>query len=33
MASPEWQAVVADGGNVFDMNWLGGMSAALREPP
>ena len=31
MASPEWQAVVADGGNVFDMNWLGGMSAALRE--
>ena len=31
MASPEWDAVVADGGNVFDMSWLGGMSAALRE--
>jgi uncharacterized protein (TIGR02118 family) len=31
MASPGWQAVVEDGGNVFDMTWLEGMSAALRE--
>lgn len=31
MASPEWQAVVADGPNVFDMTWLEGMSAQLRE--
>ncbi len=31
MASPEWAEVVADGANVFDMAWLGGMSAALRE--
>jgi uncharacterized protein (TIGR02118 family) len=31
MASPEWQAVWADGSNVFDMNWLTGMSAQVRE--
>jgi uncharacterized protein (TIGR02118 family) len=31
IASPEWHAVNADGANVFDMNWLGGMSAQLRE--
>ena len=31
MASPEWKALEADGDNVFDMSWLHGMSAALRE--
>ena len=31
MASPEWKALEADGENVFDMTWLHGMSAALRE--
>jgi uncharacterized protein (TIGR02118 family) len=31
MASPEWQALVEDGDNVFDMTWLDGMSAVLRE--
>jgi uncharacterized protein (TIGR02118 family) len=31
MASPGWQALVADGANVFDMTWLDGMSAQLRE--
>ena len=31
MASPEWKALEADGDNVFDMSWLRGMSAALRE--
>jgi uncharacterized protein (TIGR02118 family) len=31
MASPGWQALVADGANVFDMAWLEGMSAQLRE--
>ena len=31
MASPEWQAVGEDGGNVFDMEWLYGMSAELDE--
>jgi uncharacterized protein (TIGR02118 family) len=31
MASPGWQALVADGANVFDMTWLEGMSAQLRE--
>src|SRR3974390_3257078 len=31
MASPAWKAVEADGGNVFDMAWLAGMSAELRE--
>ena len=31
MASPEWKAVEADGANVFDMTWLDGMSAQVRE--
>lgn len=31
MSSPEWKAVEADGGNVFDMTWLEGMSAQVRE--
>ena len=31
MASPGWQALVEDGENVFDMTWLEGMSAELRE--
>jgi uncharacterized protein (TIGR02118 family) len=31
MASPEWQALVEDGDNVFDMTWLEGMSAELEE--
>ena len=31
MQSPGWQALVEDGANVFDMTWLEGMSAQLRE--
>ena len=31
MESPEWQAVVEDGENVFDMQWLWNMSAQLEE--
>ena len=31
MESPEWQAVVDDGDNVFDDAWLSGMSAQLGE--
>jgi uncharacterized protein (TIGR02118 family) len=31
MASAGWQALVEDGGNVFDMTWLDGMSAVLEE--
>ena len=31
MTTPEWQAVVDDGDNVFDMAWLEGMSAELEE--
>ena len=31
MESPEWQAVVDDGDNVFDMQWLWNMSAELEE--
>jgi uncharacterized protein (TIGR02118 family) len=31
MESPEWQALVEDGENVFDMTWLDGMSAVLKE--
>jgi uncharacterized protein (TIGR02118 family) len=31
MESPGWKALEADGDNVFDMNWLHGMSASLRE--
>ena len=31
MAGPEWQALVEDGENVFDMTWLDGMSAVLEE--
>jgi uncharacterized protein (TIGR02118 family) len=31
MASPEWKAVEDDGDNVFDMTWLAGMSAEIRE--
>jgi uncharacterized protein (TIGR02118 family) len=31
MASPEWQLVAADGPNVFDVDWLAGMSAEVRE--
>jgi uncharacterized protein (TIGR02118 family) len=31
MATPEWQALVEDGDNVFDMAWLEGMSAQVAE--
>jgi uncharacterized protein (TIGR02118 family) len=31
MESPEWQAVVDDGENVFDMEWLWNMSAQIEE--
>jgi uncharacterized protein (TIGR02118 family) len=31
MESPEWQAVVDDGDNVFDMEWLWNMSAQLED--
>jgi uncharacterized protein (TIGR02118 family) len=31
LASAEWQAVADDGANAFDMTWLEGMSAQLRE--
>ena len=31
MASEGWQALVADGENVFDMTWLDGMSAQVQE--
>jgi uncharacterized protein (TIGR02118 family) len=31
MTSPEWLDTVADGVNVFDMDWLWGKSAALNE--
>jgi uncharacterized protein (TIGR02118 family) len=31
MATPEWQALVDDGANVFDMAWLEGMSARVEE--
>jgi uncharacterized protein (TIGR02118 family) len=31
IASPGWKALEADGENVFDMTWLRGMSAQLRE--
>jgi len=31
MASEGWQALVADGENVFDMTWLDGMSAQVEE--
>ena len=31
MASDGWQALVADGENVFDMTWLAGMSAQIQE--
>lgn len=31
MESPGWKALGVDGDNVFDMNWLRGMSASLRE--
>ena len=31
MESPGWKALEADGDNVFDMTWLHGMSASLRE--
>jgi uncharacterized protein (TIGR02118 family) len=30
MASPEWEALVEDGANVFDMAWLEGMSARVE---
>ena len=30
MASEGWQALVADGENVFDMTWLDGMSGQCR---
>ena len=33
MATPEWQALVDDGDNVFDMSWLEGMSAQVVEHP
>jgi uncharacterized protein (TIGR02118 family) len=31
MDTDEWRALVADGDNVFDMSWLEGMSAQVRE--
>jgi uncharacterized protein (TIGR02118 family) len=31
IASLAWKAVEEDGGNVFDMAWLAGMSAEIRE--
>lgn len=31
MRSPEWDETVADGANVFDMEWLWGKSGVLRE--
>ncbi len=31
METPEWQALVEDGYNVFDMAWTGRMSAAVEE--
>ena len=31
MASEGWQALVADGENVFDMTWLDGMSAQVQD--
>lgn len=31
MGTPEWRALVDDGENVFDMEWLEGMSAHVRE--
>jgi uncharacterized protein (TIGR02118 family) len=31
MDTDEWRALVADGDNVFDMAWLEGMSAEVRE--
>jgi uncharacterized protein (TIGR02118 family) len=31
MESPEWLDTVADGANVFDMDWLWGKSAAINE--
>jgi uncharacterized protein (TIGR02118 family) len=31
IASPGWRAVEADGARVFDMAWLAGMSAEIRE--
>jgi uncharacterized protein (TIGR02118 family) len=31
MDTPEWKALVADGENVFDMEWLEGMSAQVEE--
>jgi uncharacterized protein (TIGR02118 family) len=33
METPEWQALVEDGDNVFDMEWLWGMSAQVEERP
>ncbi len=33
METPEWQALVDDGDNVFDMEWLWGMSAHVEERP
>jgi uncharacterized protein (TIGR02118 family) len=33
MQTPEWQALVDDGDNVFDMEWLWGMSAQVEERP
>jgi uncharacterized protein (TIGR02118 family) len=31
LATPEWAELVADGPNVFDMEWLSGMTAAVDE--
>lgn len=31
MTTPEWQHVVDDGDNVFDMSWLWNMSAEIQE--
>ena len=33
MTTPEWQRVVEDGPNVFDMDWLWNMSAHIEEVP
>ena len=33
MASPEWDELARDGDNIFDMQWLWGMSAQVQEYP
>ncbi len=31
LETPEWDAIMADGPNLFDVSWFWGMSAALEE--